>query len=552
MRAAAAGLALLAAVLTVGGPPAAGAHVLGQRLDALVAGFPGHAAVFVADPTLTQPAFARDADREIVTASLYKLALLAAVEDRVERGLLRYSDTIFIELDDITQDGSFVAPGTELTIDDALEAMVTISDNGTAVHFWRTLGGAAVNTFLAKAGIRGFHVAETQAEHNVATARAVGSYFTKLAKGELVSKAASQRMIARLERQQIRDRLPAHLPEGTRVANKTGNLPGLVHDAGIIFTQRSQRIVVAMTWDTDDDPATELIAHVASTVYSDALSLPVSARYRVPQDAQYVQQGAMLAMEVGVANDGAETWGASGPTAVGLVWELRDAFGGVLLRSARALPLGEVRSGGSTTVQLAITAPTRPAETKLVLGLTDGSGRALTSLGVATATIPVRIHLPVIAETAVTIPALLHRREASLIEVAYKAYEPVRADDHALSLGWRFVDPATGRVVAQGTQPLGTIKTYERTGTFFAPLVAPNVRGTYRLEYELRERGFLAGVKRERMVEVLAPRTFGDEFGPPRTFPLPRPTATPTPRPTIPVFIPSTSPRPAPRPSALP
>lgn len=554
MRRAALCLAVLLIALSLPlGATRASAATLSARLSALVEAFGGGAAVWIADPAVVQPAYARDADREIVTASLYKLAILAAVEDLVERRELRYSDAIVIEDEDITGDGSFEVPGTEMTIDEALEAMITLSDNGTAVHFWRTLGGAAVNALLAKNGVKGFHVAEARGEDNYATARAVASYFTKLAKGELVSRAASQRIIARLERQQINDRIPAQLPEGTLVAHKTGNLPGLVHDAGIIFTPRSPRVVVAMTWDGDEH-ANELIAHLAATVYSDALAAPATASYRVPAGTQYVQHGATLAMEVGVENRGEEDWPASGARSIGLVWELRDAVSAVVARSPRPLPLGAVRAGGAATLLLAMTAPQRPGDAKLLLGLVDGSGRALAPLGVAIATIPVRIHLPVVADTTVRIPSLLHRREASLVEVSYTTYDAVRWDDHPLALGWRLIDPKTERVVAQGTQQLGTIKTYERAGTLFAPLVAPNIRGTYRLEYELRERGFPAGVTQSMTVEILAPRTFGDESGPPSTqrAPLPRPTATPPLRTPLPTLVPVTTPRPAPRPSAMP
>lgn len=519
MRCASVVIALLIAVTTLplGGMTALAAPALSSRLDALVDTFPGGVAVWIADPAKTEALYAREADTEIVAASLYKLALLAEVEHQVELGTLRYDDTVLIEWEDITDDGSFEAPGTELTVDEALEAMITISDNGTAMHFWRTLGGKDVNAFLEKSGISGFHVAEDPSEDNVVTARAIGTYFTKLASGELVSKAASKRMIDRLERQQINDRIPAQLPEGTRVAHKTGNLVGLVHDAGIVFTPRSQRVVVALTWDTDDDAATELISHVSAAVYSEALKAPAAVRYSVPLERQYVQNGATLAFDVGVENIGDEAWTLSGPSRMGLVWELRDRSNSVIARGPRPLPLGDVPPGGSVTVPVVVAVPTKPGDAKLLVGLVDGTGRALSSLGVSSAAVPVRIHLPFFADTAVRVPSVMHRREASMIEVGVVAYEPVRWDDHSLALGWRFIDTATDRVIAQGTQQLGVMKTYQRTASFFAPLVAPNVRGTYVLEYELRERGFIIGQTRTRMVEIGAPRTYGDEAGPTRT-----------------------------------
>ncbi|MBI2983681.1 MAG: serine hydrolase, partial [Chloroflexi bacterium] len=279
MRTPALGVALVLAVATMsaGAMPAAAAPTLSGRLDALVGGFPGGTAIWIGDPSAAQPLYTKNADTQVIAASLWKLAVLAEVERRVDLGQLRYDDTIVIEPEDVTEDGSFEAPGTELTVDEALERMITISDNGTAMAFWRILGAGSINTLLSKSGIAGFHVAADTSEDNIVTARAVGTYFTKLAKGQLVSKTASARMLTRLERQQINDRIPAQLPEGTRVAHKTGDLAGLVHDAGIVITPRSQRVVVAMTWDTDDDPATELISHVAGAVYSEAITPPASS-----------------------------------------------------------------------------------------------------------------------------------------------------------------------------------------------------------------------------------------------------------------------------------
>lgn len=511
-RPAALALAVLLAVgsLPLGARPAA-ASTLTAQLDGLVGSFPGGAAVWVGDPGLPQPVYARDVDHEIITASLYKLAVLAEAEHQVDLGHLRYTDTITIDPEDITEDGSFEDPGTELTLDEALEQMITVSDNGTALHLWRSLGPKNINKLLVDSGIQGFHIALDDDDDNYATARAIASYFTLLAKGKLVSAAASDRMLKRLKRQQINDRIPAQLPEGTVVAHKTGNLAGLVHDAGIIFTPHGPRVLVVMTWDTDDDVATEFIAHLASTVMAAVTLTPVTPRYRVPTDPQYVAIGATVVVPVGVVNAGDEAWTTTGPGRVGLVWELRDRANAVVSRSARPLAVGNVAPGASVSVPVVVQAPARAGDHTLVIGLTDASGAALAPLGVATATVPVRVHLPFVADPVIRIPSVLHRREASLVEVDYTALEPVRSEDHFLSLGWRLLDPQTDRIVAQGQQNLGTMRTFQRAGSFFAPLVAPNVRGTYTLEYELRERGFIASVTAQRTVEVGPARTYGGE-----------------------------------------
>src|SRR5207237_6195308 len=59
----------------------------------------------------------------------------------------------------------------------------------------------------------------------------------KIARREVVSREASNEMLALLGAQQKRGRIPAGLPEapGLWVGNKTGTLNGVVNDAGIVL-----------------------------------------------------------------------------------------------------------------------------------------------------------------------------------------------------------------------------------------------------------------------------------------------------------------------------
>jgi beta-lactamase class A len=247
-------------------PAAAFSADVVRRLDALVAAFPGKAGVWIADSVSTAPLYSHAANTGVVSASLYKLGVLLEAERRVERGDLHYRDSITIQPDDVTDEGSAYEAGTVLSIDQALEAMITVSDNGAALAVLRLVGGEAIDATLERAGIADFHVTLDKDGNTMATPRAVATFFTLLARKQLISASASERMLARLERQRINDRLPAGLPDAVVVAHKTGNLVGLTHDAGIIFTPAGPRIVVVMTRDAFDG-ANKFIADLAATVY---------------------------------------------------------------------------------------------------------------------------------------------------------------------------------------------------------------------------------------------------------------------------------------------
>jgi beta-lactamase class A len=236
-----------------------------RKLDGLIAAFPGKAGVWIAGPASSVPLYAHDADASVITASLYKLGVLMEAERRVDAGQLHYSDPITIGADDLTEEGSAYGPGTVLSIDDALEAMITVSDNGAALALWHRFGATTIDATLERAGMP--DLLSFDAEGNtLTTPHATGTFFQLLARKELVSAAASERMLARLERQTLNDRLPALLPKQTVVAHKTGNLAGLTHDAGIIFTPAGPRVVVVMTWDSFDG-ANAFIAEVGAIVY---------------------------------------------------------------------------------------------------------------------------------------------------------------------------------------------------------------------------------------------------------------------------------------------
>jgi beta-lactamase class A len=553
------GICLLANTTWLG-PARASAADLVQQLDGLVASFPGGAGLWVSDPSAPTPLFVHDEQEQVITASLYKLGVLAEAERRVDAGQLHYGDPVTIEPEDVTEDGSFEDPGVTLTLDEALEAMITISDNGAALALWHILGGSNIDATLTKAGMPDFHVALDDTEDNVATPRAIGTFFTLLARRQLISPAASDRMLARLERQQINDRLPAQLPPGVVIAHKTGNLPGLAHDAGIIYTTSGPRVVVAMTWDQPDDEADNFISAIGALVYSAVLEPLANARYQVPRTAVAVDTGEVHRVTLPITNIGSRAWTPGGAGPVGLIWELRNSNGLLLTSAPKPIALPPLAPNQTQNVSVDVVVPQQPGTYTVTIGLTDANGVALASQGAATATFPVRAHRPYLVAAQVDMPIVLHRNEASLLITGYSALQVT--SDHALAVGWRVVDTRTNRTVAQGSSPVGTLKP-GASGTFISSFLAPNVLGTYRLAYELTEGNVAVSETVNAAVEIVGPRTYGGDEGRPIPSGAVLPTPSPTPRfqfpqitipkPSLPITLPlphGKSPSPSPNPSA--
>jgi beta-lactamase class A len=232
-------------------------------VDARLASFPGRASIVAANGVTGEVLLTVDEDAPVFAASLYKLAVLLEAERRFDAGTLRPDELITITAADQTEDGSFTAAGSALTIDEALERAIVISDNAAALALIRRLGIPAIHATLEREGI----ALRFTADGAMTTAAAIATFFGELVRGSLVSRAASSRMLARLSRQRVADRFPAALP-GAVIAHKTGNLGFATHDAGIVRGPGDTPIVlVVLTWDSGEQEAIDLIREVAVLIY---------------------------------------------------------------------------------------------------------------------------------------------------------------------------------------------------------------------------------------------------------------------------------------------
>jgi len=271
---------------------------LEARLRAIREGFDGRMAIY-AENVGTGESFAVDADSAYETFSVIKVPIMAAVLQRVKDGKLSLSDRITLRLDQQRiPSGVLYAldPGLRPTVKDLLVLMTIISDNeatdaladlvgrdevtrlmaslgfpGTEVRFsdldWDRLWLSALDPAYATASgdkTIGFPfekygdakvsesfrrvIEDTGLFFGRSTAREMGRLFVKMAKGELVSKAASDTMIAILEKQQVNDRIPRYLGEGIRIAHKTGDgQPWVANDAGIVWVKGQPIALVVFT-----------------------------------------------------------------------------------------------------------------------------------------------------------------------------------------------------------------------------------------------------------------------------------------------------------------
>src|SRR5260370_3418240 len=126
--------------------------------------------------------------------------------------------------------------GETRTVAEALERMVTISDNTSAIMLSGRVGGGRINANIAALGVGTTHFS---LERMTSSALDMLHLLEQIADGRAVSPSASADMLHLLLRQRVNDRLPRLLPYEVQVAHKTGNLPGIVNDVGILYGPRT-------------------------------------------------------------------------------------------------------------------------------------------------------------------------------------------------------------------------------------------------------------------------------------------------------------------------
>ncbi len=206
------------------------------------------------------------------SASLYKLAVLYKTYDALEKGELQKDDMLSsdkITLDKMLTteigDDSSSTETVSLTVENALRAMITMSDNYSALLLAEKLGWQNIEDFLFSQGISGFNL--TTDELPETTPEATKQILEKIYTNTAVSPSASAEMKLLLFGQRINDRIPKYLPDSVKVAHKTGEIDNFRHDAGIVLGKKNNYIFVFLSETPAPADAVENIADLSKTFY---------------------------------------------------------------------------------------------------------------------------------------------------------------------------------------------------------------------------------------------------------------------------------------------
>ena len=151
--------------------------------------------------------------------------------------------------------------GLELSLLDLATLMIVVSDNTATNAVIDRLGMARVNTAIRALGLVSTALrrkmldfaARDRGLENVTTPEDTARLLGRLATGTGLSEASAERARQILLGQQVNHKLAARLPAAAVLAHKTGELPGIEHDAGWLRLDGAAVVVAGFTRDLRDN-----------------------------------------------------------------------------------------------------------------------------------------------------------------------------------------------------------------------------------------------------------------------------------------------------------
>lgn len=206
------------------------------------------------------------------SGSLYKLWIMATVYKQIQADLLTEGQVLSEDVATLNQvfnidsDLAELTDGTiTLTVSDALHQMITISHNYAALLLTEKIKLSSVATYLEENGFNESAIG-TDTELPTSTASDIALFLEKLYMDKLGDPQYKEKMLNLLKAQQLNDGLPKYLGDIV-VAHKTGDIDWLKHDAGIVFAEKGDYIIVIMSESKAPAAAQERIALVSKAVY---------------------------------------------------------------------------------------------------------------------------------------------------------------------------------------------------------------------------------------------------------------------------------------------
>ena len=211
------------------------------------------------------------ADEPMSTASLIKLPVMIEVYQQVAEGKIKLTDPVTLrEEDKVPGSGvltHYFSPGLTFPLKDAVRLMIDVSDNTATNLVLDRIGIASTGKRMAAWGFpetrihaKSFRSGTTSIDPargkryglGSTTAREMIAILEKLQRGKAATPEGCKEMLAILQQCEDKEKFPRFLPEGVKVAHKTGSLSDARTDAGILSWPAGPVALCVLTNNNED------------------------------------------------------------------------------------------------------------------------------------------------------------------------------------------------------------------------------------------------------------------------------------------------------------
>jgi beta-lactamase class A len=258
---------------------ALGATSVSAQVRTIARAFPGRIGVYARTMAHGPPIVAYESADRFPTASIIKVLVMTTAFAMEESKPGALTAEITFHEEELIGGSDFMAQardGERFTVRELMVPMIQLSDNTAANLLIAHFGTETINAVGRRAGMyrtrlaREFLDYTAIAHHNdnVSTPADMGRLLYLIERGArealptIVSPQHCNAMIAILLGQTDRDGIPAALPRGTSVANKTGEIEGTRNDIAIVEPYGDSPFILAvMTADAYDYAAAYAAIH---------------------------------------------------------------------------------------------------------------------------------------------------------------------------------------------------------------------------------------------------------------------------------------------------
>lgn len=281
---------------------------LESRLAPLAKAHKGHATLAVKN-LKTGERYDIRGDEVMPTASLIKFPVMVEAYRQSEAGTLDLGAIVTLRKEDKVPGSGILtthfSDGATFPVRDAIRLMIAFSDNTATNLVLDRIGIESTAQTMEALGFPNTKIhskvyrrdtskfPERSKQYGLGSTSAFEMIrlLEKLQNKELVSPSASEAMLAHLRTCDDKDKFPRYLPEGTRIAFKTGSVDDIRTCAGLIETASGTIALCVMTRENEDrryvpdNAGNRLCADVAREVFQHFGGAPAAAPAK-PSDSK--------------------------------------------------------------------------------------------------------------------------------------------------------------------------------------------------------------------------------------------------------------------------